>query len=149
MAFPPPLSRATAGPGRLGGLQQQTISTGTIDGARTFSIAYAVDSDQDLVSVAFITDTTDAADATNYWSFQVQNAGTDGSGSTAMMTAVTTVAADLNGITAQVPENFTLTSNRLLKGEVAKLVILDPGGSATTLVSGLIIVTLKRISTYV
>jgi hypothetical protein len=98
------------------------------------------------VSLSFVPDVTIAADASNYWTIQAQNAGTDGSGSTAMMTAVTTEAASLNGITAFDAEDFTLTAPSLSIGEVGK-VVFTKAASASDL-SGLLVVTLKRRITY-
>ncbi len=89
MSLPPNIANATNGPNSLGGLVQYSVRLPVISATTAITFAYAVDGDQE-VSLSFVPDVTIAADASNYWTIQAQNAGTDGSGSTAMMTAVTT-----------------------------------------------------------
>lgn len=150
MALNPPLSMATAGPRKLSGLQQYSLRVPGITATTSLSIGQAIDGDQDWVSVTFTPDTTVAAHAANYWTFQIQNAGDDGSGSDAMMTAVTTEAASLSGITAQVAETFTISAagTRVLDGEVVKLVFTKAAAAGDITLGGLVTVTLKRASTY-
>jgi len=145
MSLPPNIANATNGPNSLGGLVQYSVRLPVISATTAITFAYAVDGDQE-VSLSFVPDVTIAADASNYWTIQAQNAGTDGSGSTAMMTAVTTEAASLNGITAFDAEDVTLTAPSLSIGEVGK-VVFTKAASASDL-SGLLVVTLKRRITY-
>lgn len=149
MALLPPLSAATAGPRRLAGLQQVQVRLPSMSATATYAVLHAIDGDQEIVKVTFTPDTTDAADNSDYWTFQLQNGGTAGSGTTAMMAAVDTRAVSLDGITAYKAETFTLldAGKRVLDNEVVKLVVTK-AASATTLAGALLTFTIKRATTY-
>ena len=146
MALPAPLSMATNGPRTLGGLVQFAVRLEAQDATVTIPLHYAVDGDSVIASLSFVPDATLAASGSNYWAFQLQNKGTDGTGTTAMMTEVDTQAASLDGLTAFDAEDFTLTSDSVNDGEVAAIVLTRTGTPAD--LSGTFILTVKRAVTY-
>lgn len=146
MALPAPLSMATNGPRTLGGLVQFAVRLEAQSGTVTIPLHYAVDGDSVIASLSFVPDATLAASNTNYWAFQLQNRGTDGTGTTAMMDSVDTRAASLDGLTALQAEDFTLTSDSVNDGEVAAIVITIANSPAD--LSGTFILTVKRAVTY-
>ena len=146
MALPAPLSMATNGPRTLGGLVQYAVRVLEVDATDTIPLHYAADGDSVIASLSFVPDATLAASDANYWAFQLQNRGTDGTGTTAMMTEVDTRAASLNGLAEFDAEDFTLTSDSVNDGAVAAIV-LTKNGSASDL-SGTFFLTVKRAVTY-
>lgn len=145
MGLPVNIANATTGYKTLGGLVQYAVRLPVISATTSITFAYAVDGDQE-VTLSFVPDVAIAASDTNYWTIQAQNAGSAGSGSTAMMAAVDTRGASLDGLTAFDAEDFTLTAPSLAEGEVGK-VVFTKAASAGDL-SGLLVVTTKRRITY-
>ena len=146
MALPAPLSMATNGPRTLGGLVQFAVRLEAVSATDTIPLHYAPDGDSVIASLSFVPDATLAADNSDYWAFQLQNKGTDGTGTTAMMTEVDTRAASLNGLTAFDAEDFTLTADSVNDGEVAAIVLTKNGSAAD--LAGTFILTVKRAVTY-
>lgn len=146
MSLPAPLSKATMGPNSLGGLQQYAVRIDLMSATATNAVAFAIDGDQELASVAFVPDMNIAANGTNYWTIELFNKGTAGAGTTAMFVAVDTRAASLNGLTRDDAEVFTLTSPSLADGEVAALVFTKAASAAN--LSGTVFITVKRLCTY-
>lgn len=145
MALPPPLSMGTNGPRTLAGLVQYAVSV-NISATALVPVAYAIDGDQVIDRVSFIPDADLAASGTNYWTIQLKNAGTAGTGDAEMMAAVDTRASSLDGLSELDAEDFTLTASSVNNGEVA---FFDCEKSASpNNLSGLFVITLKRAVTY-
>lgn len=145
MALPPPLSRATNGPNRLGGLQQEVVRIVSTSSTTTYTLHVAINGDQVLDNIEYVTDTSLAASGSNYWTVSVVNAGLTGVGATAVTTPVTTVA----GTTAFKKNTLSFASpsvRSVADGEVLKLTLTKAASAGAF--RGVLVLEFRRAVTY-
>lgn len=148
MPLHPPLSMATTGPRKLGGLQQYVIPLQAMSATGNFFVGMAIDGDQEINAISYLPVDNIAADPANHWTFEAASWTALGAPNATVVAAVNTSAGGLNGLTLAVPVNFTIAAGRLLAGETLIFTFTLGGGVANLTEGAALVITTKRCSTY-
>jgi len=111
-------------------------------------IAYAGDGDQELVSISYLGGDDIAADDDDHWTFGAQIYSEDGDAGDTVIEDVNTSSDELDGLETLVATEFDLETTRIPSGSSVLFSIAANASVDPITGGGVLVVTLKRASTY-